>query len=110
MCLVIFAWLVAQDYFKEMTDDDIRKRLYDEQKKQIEQIYPFGFTSDGLDDTESFVDGAGDRWNVDEYGDRSYMGVLLMETKKCHKSNKICHLFPTTNSVTNHSRLFYRQR
>ena len=37
MCLVIFAWLVAQDYFKEMTDDDIRKRLYDEQKNQIEQ-------------------------------------------------------------------------
>jgi hypothetical protein len=34
---------------------------------------PFGFMSDGLDDTESFVDGAGDRWNVDEYGDRSYM-------------------------------------
>ena len=27
MCLVIFAWLVAQDYFKEMTDNDIRKRL-----------------------------------------------------------------------------------
>ncbi len=25
MCLVIFAWLVAQDYFKEMTDNDIRK-------------------------------------------------------------------------------------
>ena len=74
MCLVIFAWLVAQDYFKEMTDDDIRKRLYDEQKNQIEQdMAPFGFMSDGLDDTESFVDGAGDRWNVDEYGDRSYM-------------------------------------
>ena len=74
MCLVIFAWLVAQDYFKEMTDDDIRKRLYDEQKNQIEQdMAPFGFISDGLDDTESFVDGAGDRWNVDEYGDRSYM-------------------------------------
>ena len=73
MCLVIFAWLVAQDYFKEMTDDDIRKRLYDEQKNQIEQdMAPFGFMSDGLDDT-SFVDGDGDRWNVDEYGDRSYM-------------------------------------
>ena len=28
MCLVIFAWLVAQDYFKEMTDNDVRKRIY----------------------------------------------------------------------------------
>ena len=73
MCLVIFAWLVAQDYFKEMTDNDIRKRLYEEQRNQIEQdMAPFGFIQDGLDDT-SFVDSSGDRWHTDEYGDRSYM-------------------------------------
>jgi len=73
MCLVIYAWLVAQDYFKELTDQDVRKRLYDEQKNQIEQdMAPFGFMSDGLDDT-SFVDDQGDRWHTDEYGDRSYM-------------------------------------
>ena len=73
MCLVIFAWLVAQDYFKEMTDNDIRKRLYEEQKNQIEQdMAPFGFISDGFD-TESFVDDNGDRWHTEEYGDRSYM-------------------------------------
>ncbi len=74
MCLVIYAWLVAQDYFKELTDQDVRKRLYDEQKNQIEQdMAPFGFMSDGLDDMQSFVDAEGDRWHVDEYGDRSYM-------------------------------------
>ena len=73
MCLVIYAWLVAQDYFKELTDQDVRKRLYDEQKNQIEQdMAPFGFMSDGLDDS-SFVDADGDRWFSDEYGDRSYM-------------------------------------
>ena len=73
MCLVIYAWLVAQDYFKELTDQDVRKRLYEEQKNQIEQdMAPFGFISDGLDDG-SFVDNEGDRWHVDEYGDRSYM-------------------------------------
>ncbi len=73
MCLVIYAWLVAQDYFKELTDQDVRKRLYDEQKNQIEQdMAPFGFISDGLDE-ESFVDKDGDRWHTDEYGDRSYM-------------------------------------
>ena len=73
MCLVIFAWLVAQDYFKEMTDNDVRKRIYEEQKNQIEQdMAPFGFMSDGLDDT-SFVDKDGDLWHTDEYGDRSYM-------------------------------------
>ena len=73
MCLVIYAWLVNQDYFKELTDQDVRKRLYEEQKNQIEQdMAPFGFMSDGLDD-ESFVDDDGDRWFTDEYGDRSYM-------------------------------------
>jgi hypothetical protein len=73
MCLVIYAWLVAQDYFKELTDQDVRKRLYDEQKNQIEQdMAPFGFISDGLDE-DSFVDNEGDLWKVDEYGDRSYM-------------------------------------
>lgn len=73
MCLVIYAWLVAQDYFKELTDQDVRKRLYEEQKNQIEQdMAPFGFVSDGLDET-SFTDVDGDRWFTDEYGDRSFM-------------------------------------
>ena len=73
MCLVIFAWLVAEDYFKEMTDNDVRKRIYEEQKNQIEQdMAPFGFISDGLDD-DSFIDKNGERWYADEYGDRSYM-------------------------------------
>ena len=74
MCLVIFSWLVAQDYFKEMTDNDVRKRIYEEQKNQIEQdMSPFGFISDGINDMTSFVDESGDRWYLDEYGDRSYM-------------------------------------
>ena len=73
MCLVIFSWLVAQDYFKEMTDNDVRKRIYEDQKTQIEQdMAPFGFIVDGLDDT-SFVDQDGDRWHLDEYGDSSFM-------------------------------------
>ena len=70
MCLVIYAWLVAQDYFKELTDQDVRKRLYEEQKNQIEQdMAPFGFMTDGMDDS-SFVDDDGDRWFTDEYGDK----------------------------------------
>ena len=75
MCLVIFAWLVAQEYFKEMTDNDVRKRIYEEQKNQIEQdMAPFGFMTDGLNDEENeIVDSSGDVWKVDEYGDRSYM-------------------------------------
>ena len=69
MCLVIYAWMVDQEYFKELTDQDVRKRLYEDQKDQIEQdMSPFGFIVDGTEN-ESFVDGDGDRWYTDEYGD-----------------------------------------
>ena len=78
MCLVIYAWLVQMDYFKELTDQDVRKRLYEEQKNQIEQdMAPFGFMDDGLG-SESFTDAEGDRWfKADEYGDRSFMWDYL---------------------------------
>ncbi len=67
MCMVIFAWLVMQEYFKEMTDTDIRRRIYDEQRNQIEQdMAPFGFIDDGMGD-DTFVDADGDLW---AYGDK----------------------------------------
>ena len=85
MCLVIFAWLVQQEYFKEMTDQDIRRRIYEEQKNAIEQdMAPFGFISDGLEE-ERIVDETGniwsidmneenqEKWKLDEYGDMSHM-------------------------------------
>ena len=73
MCLVIYAWCVVQDYFKELTEQDVRKRLYEDQRDQIEQdMSPFGFILDGLEE-DSFVDADGDTWKVDEYGDRSFM-------------------------------------
>ena len=80
MCLVIYAWLVAQDYFKELTDQDVRKRLYEDQRDQIEQdMAPFGFISDGLDD-DSVTDQDGTVWrktDLDDvnstYGDMSFM-------------------------------------
>jgi len=38
---------------------------------------PFGFIADGLEEEQSFVDNEGTRWNLDEYGDRSYMWDYL---------------------------------
>ncbi len=67
MCMVLFAWLVMQEYFKEMTDQDIRRRIYEEQRNQIEQdMAPFGFIDDGLGD-DTYIDGDGNLW---EYGDK----------------------------------------
>ncbi len=74
MCLVIFAWLVQQDYFKEMTDNDVRKKIYEDQRDQIEaDMAPFGFISDGLDDEGVIIENDGTMWKTDEYGDMSYM-------------------------------------
>ena len=63
MCLVLFAWLTRQEYFKNLTDMDIRKDIYEDEMKRIEEdILPFGFSTT-IDDQEpsSFYDGE-DYW------------------------------------------------
>jgi len=73
MSLVIFSWLAMQPYFREMTNNDVRQRIYDDQREAIEaDMAPFGFILDGTEE-ESFVDVQGDRWHLDEYGDAAYM-------------------------------------
>ena len=73
MCLVMFAWMAMQDYFKEMHDNDVRARIYADQRDSIEQdMAPFGFISDGQEE-ESFVDAQGERWEIAEYGDVQHM-------------------------------------
>tara|TARA_R110002153_G_scaffold97667_1_gene232549 strand:- start:2800 stop:4446 length:1647 start_codon:yes stop_codon:yes gene_type:complete len=66
MCCVLFGWLVQQTYFKELTDDDIRARMFAEQQGQLEQdMAPFGFLDNGIDDPmgETIVDEYGTRWS-----------------------------------------------
>ncbi|MCH2404569.1 MAG: hypothetical protein MK229_05635, partial [Nitrososphaerales archaeon] len=65
MCLVFFAWLANQPYFKELTNEDVRHRLFESQQKAIEQdMSPFGFIDDGVSYTETapFTDVDGDYW------------------------------------------------
>jgi len=60
MSLVLFAWMTRQDYFKSLTDSDIRTQIYEEKIREIEDdLMPFGFASDSLEDGE--WDGE-DRW------------------------------------------------
>jgi len=64
-CLFIFAWAVDQTYFKELTDNDIRERMYAEQKEQLEQdMAPFGFVDNGIDEPEVEIDEYGTRWTT----------------------------------------------
>lgn len=64
MTLVLFSWLTTQAYFKSITGSDIRKDLYEEQMKNLEEeMTPFGFVDDGSPET-SFVDGRGTSWQM----------------------------------------------
>ena len=73
MTLVIFSWLVQQQYFKDMTDLDIRKQMYKDQMEALEQdMLPFGIIDSGQEE-ESFVDESGQVWEIaDREHQRSY--------------------------------------
>ena len=65
-CLFIFAWLTDQQYFKELTDNDIRRTMMAEQQDMLEQdMAPFGFIVNGLEDENigEMVDEYGTRWS-----------------------------------------------
>lgn len=64
MCLVLFAWMINQDYFKAMVNANIRGDLYSAQMKQIEEeITPFGIIVTGIPEDENAMKaGVGDGW------------------------------------------------
>tara|TARA_Y100000310_G_scaffold344041_1_gene454720 strand:+ start:5744 stop:7405 length:1662 start_codon:yes stop_codon:yes gene_type:complete len=68
MTLVLFGWLTTQTYFKELTNLDIRRDLYEDKMKQIEDdMTPFGFIEDGINNQQqTYIDQFGDTWTVDE--------------------------------------------
>ena len=48
MCLVMFAWASNQEYFKELTNIDIRRNLLDANAKALEdEVLPFGIVDNG---------------------------------------------------------------
>ena len=72
MGLVVFAWLVQQQYFKDMTDLDIRQQMYKDQMKSMEEdMLPFGIIDDGRSD-DTFTDSEGTTWQVVEDWQRNY--------------------------------------
>ena len=66
MCCVLFGWMTNQTYFKELTNVDIREKMFLEQQDQLEQdMAPFGFMDNGIDDPlgETVIDEYGQRWS-----------------------------------------------
>jgi len=54
MCLVLFSWATNESFFKDLTDSNLRKALYEEQFKQIEEnLTPFGIIDTGIPEHEA---------------------------------------------------------
>ena len=67
MPLVLFSWLTTNSYFKELTNINIRKELYEARIKMIEEeVTPFGFINNG-DEENQLVDAGGQVWQVENY-------------------------------------------
>ena len=48
MCLVLFGWLSRETFFRDLTDINLRKELFEKQAKYIEdELTPFGIINDG---------------------------------------------------------------
>ena len=65
MTLVLFAWLVDQQYFKDLMSQNIRASLYKNQLQNIEDFtVPFGHIDNGLKQRETEVDADGTVWET----------------------------------------------
>ena len=75
MTLILFGWLVNQKYFTEVTDLDLREKMFKEQLEEAEsQLIPFGFIHDGLNSYEpETVDMGGEKWVIDTKYSTDYL-------------------------------------
>ena len=65
MTLVLFAWLVDQQYFKDLMSQNIRESLYQNQLQNLEDFtVPFGHINNGLSQKETEVDSDGTLWET----------------------------------------------
>jgi len=75
MTLILFGWLVNQKYFTEVTDMDLREKMFKEQLEEAEaQLIPFGYINDGRDSYEpETVDMGGEKWVIDKEYSTEYL-------------------------------------
>jgi len=66
MTLVLFSWVANQRYFKDLMDQDLRLKMYEQRMREIEEeLTPFGIMNTGLE-PETFLDRSGQMWEVAE--------------------------------------------
>lgn len=57
MCLVLFGYLTTQQFFKDITNENVRKMIYENQMLRIEnEMTPYGTLLNGLTEQEEIVE------------------------------------------------------
>ena len=68
MTLVLFGWASNDMMFKDLMNANNRKALYNQQIVQIEEeLTPFGFLNNGMEEEPDFEVAGGDLWLSDKY-------------------------------------------
>jgi len=63
MCLVLFAWMASQNYFKELTSTDVRKKILEDNERYYEEeLTPFAIMLDdgAQQDVDDVISGISD--------------------------------------------------
>ncbi len=64
MTLVLFAWSTRQEFFKNLTNTDVRLEMYEQDIKKIEdELLPFGYILDGVNDDSIEIE---ENWNSED--------------------------------------------
>ena len=91
MTLVLFSWMTTQRYFKDLLDQDLRLKLFEERMRQLEdEVLPLGFVSDGTEE-DIFIDSDGESTSCAGGTPRR---LLYPEKEKSTNPN-----FPTDDSI-----------
>lgn len=65
MCLVLFSWMTTQPFFRDLTNTDIRQKLFDEKIRQLEEeMLPLPTNSDQAQEEEKYLVEGGIAWEV----------------------------------------------
>ena len=69
MNLVMFGYFATSNYFGDLTNINLKEMMFKTRMKEIEDdVVPFGFTDDGLEDTERDL-GLGQPWAIEYASD-----------------------------------------
>jgi hypothetical protein len=55
MCLVLFAWMISQNYFKDVSGSNVRQQILDANEKRLEdEMTPFGIIDAGMPEEQMY--------------------------------------------------------